>query len=93
MLVGRKARAWVLGLALMAVGGGGALAEAGTTDDLMDTTPGRIGHVAINADDVDASKAFYAATFGWTFEPHFEQDDFFRISDASGEQPGPFAIL
>jgi len=59
----------------------------------MDTTPGRIGHVAINADDVDASKAFYAATFGWTFEPHFGQDDFFRISDASGEQPGPFAIL
>ncbi|MBX7037525.1 MAG: hypothetical protein K1X60_00005, partial [Nitrospira sp.] len=40
MLVGRKARAWVLGLALMAGGGGGALveAQAATTDDLMDTT-------------------------------------------------------
>ena len=40
MLVGRKARTWVLGLALLAGGGGGALgeAQAGTTDDLMDTT-------------------------------------------------------
>jgi len=59
----------------------------------MDTTPGRIGHVAINADDVEASKAFYAATFGWTFEPHFGQEDFFAISGPDGEQPGPFGIL
>lgn len=47
MLVGRKARTWVLGLALLAGVGGGALgeAQAGATDDLMDTTKHpRVGH-------------------------------------------------
>lgn len=28
-----------------------------------------IGHLAFNADDVDASLAFYSASFGWEFEP------------------------
>jgi predicted enzyme related to lactoylglutathione lyase len=59
----------------------------------MDTTPGHIAHVAINADDLDASRAFYEATFGWTFSPHFGMDDFLRIDAPDGGRPGPFAVL
>ena len=28
-----------------------------------------IAHFAINADDVEASRRFYGALFGWRFEP------------------------
>jgi uncharacterized protein len=30
--------------------------------------PSQLSHFAINADDVDASRSFYSAVFGWTFE-------------------------
>jgi len=33
----------------------------------MDTTPNTLAHFAINADDVEASRAFYAKVFGWSF--------------------------
>jgi len=33
----------------------------------MDTTPNTLAHFAINADDVEASRAFYAKVFGWKF--------------------------
>lgn len=59
----------------------------------MDTTPGTIGHVAINADDLDASRAFYQAAFGWQTLPHFGMEDFFRIDTAEDTEPGPFAVL
>lgn len=59
----------------------------------MDTTPGRIGHVAINADDVGASRAFYEATFGWSTAPHFGMPDFFKADNADGADPGPMTIV
>jgi len=59
----------------------------------MDIAPGRIGHVAINADDIAISRGFYESTFGWTFEPHFGMDDFLRASGPDGGQPGPFVVL
>ena len=31
-------------------------------------TPNTLAHFAINADDVDASRAFYTKVFGWTFQ-------------------------
>jgi predicted enzyme related to lactoylglutathione lyase len=31
------------------------------------TTPNTLAHFAINADDVEASRAFYAKVFGWSF--------------------------
>jgi hypothetical protein len=31
------------------------------------TTPNTLAHFAINADDVEASRAFYSKVFGWTF--------------------------
>jgi predicted enzyme related to lactoylglutathione lyase len=33
----------------------------------MDTTPNTLAHFAIKADDVEASRAFYAKVFGWSF--------------------------
>ncbi|MGN6695324.1 MAG: VOC family protein [Aquihabitans sp.] len=59
----------------------------------MDTTPGRIGHVALNVDDLAAARRCYEATFGWSFEPWFGMDDFFRIAGPDGDQPGPFAVM
>jgi len=59
----------------------------------MDTTPGRIAHVALNVDDLAAARSFYEATFGWTFEPWFGMEDFFRISGPDGAEPGPFAVM
>ena len=42
-------------------------------------TPNTLAHFAINADDVDASRAFYTKVFGWTFQswgpPGFYQID------------------
>lgn len=49
-------------------------------------TPTNVAHVAINADDVDATKRFYEAVFGWRFEP-WGPPDFFQVArddDASG---------
>ena len=31
-------------------------------------TPNTLAHFALNADDVDASRAFYSKVFGWTFQ-------------------------
>src|SRR3954452_10643870 len=33
--------------------------------------PNQLSHVAINADDLPASLAFYEAVFGWTFTEYF----------------------
>jgi predicted enzyme related to lactoylglutathione lyase len=39
---------------------------------------GELAHFAINADDVEATKAFYEHVFGWRFEP-WGPPDFFHI--------------
>jgi predicted enzyme related to lactoylglutathione lyase len=44
---------------------------------------GALAHFAINADDLDATKAFYEAVFGWTFEP-WGPPGFFQINTGSG---------
>jgi uncharacterized protein len=47
----------------------------------MPTPP--ITHCAINADDVEASRRFYSALFGWTFEPW--GPGFLRMQTESGQ--------
>ena len=44
----------------------------------------RITHLAINADDVEASRRFYSALFGWTFEP-WGPPGFLRMATDSGQ--------
>lgn len=58
----------------------------------MNSTPHTVAHVAVNADDPDASRRFYAATMGWRFEP-WGPPDFFHILTPSGERPGPIGAL
>jgi len=45
-----------------------------------------LAHFAINADDVEATKAFYETVFGWTFEP-WGPPDFFHIDTGTGATP------
>ena len=33
--------------------------------------PGRVTHIAVNADDDGATQAFYEGLFDWRFEPYF----------------------
>jgi len=33
--------------------------------------PGRVTHIAVNADDDGVTQAFYEALFDWRFEPYF----------------------
>ena len=44
----------------------------------MSFTPNTIAHFAINADDVEKSRAFYARVFGWTFSA-WGQPGFYQI--------------
>ncbi|MGB0115043.1 MAG: VOC family protein [Ilumatobacteraceae bacterium] len=44
-------------------------------------------HFAINADDVDATRAFYEHVFDWTFTP-YGPPGFFQIQSGTTEQPG-----
>lgn len=43
--------------------------------------PGRLRHFAINADDVDRARGFYAAVLGWRFEA-WGPPDFYQIPNA-----------
>lgn len=47
-----------------------------------DRMTGELAHFAINADDVEATKAFYETVFGWSFEP-WGPPDFFHIDTGS----------
>ena len=47
---------------------------------------GELAHFAINADDVEATKAFYEHVFGWRFEP-WGPPDFFHIDTGAGSPP------
>jgi predicted enzyme related to lactoylglutathione lyase len=42
---------------------------------------GKLGHFAINADDVPRAKRFYESVFGWTFTP-WGPPDFYQTRDA-----------
>ena len=46
----------------------------------------KLTHFAINADDVDATQAFYRAVFGWQFQD-YGPPGFVQILDASGSAP------
>jgi hypothetical protein len=54
--------------------------------------PGCVAHFAVNADDVAAAQRFYREVFGWRFTA-WGAPDFFRISTADGELPGPIGAL
>ena len=41
----------------------------------------KLGHFAINADDVARAKSFYEQVFGWTFDP-WGPPDFYQIKNA-----------
>jgi uncharacterized protein len=58
---------------------------------MADFTTPIVAHVAINADDVDATKRFYEALFGWRFEP-WGPPDFFRVARPDDEA-GPMVAL
>ena len=49
-------------------------------------TPCPVAHLAINADDVDRTKAFYSEVFGWEFTSG-GWPGFFHI-DTGTEEPG-----
>jgi len=53
---------------------------------------GHLAHFAVNADDVDGARRFYAEVFGWTFEP-WGPPGFFHIRTADGSLPGAMAGL
>ena len=54
--------------------------------------PGDVAHFAINADDVTAAREFYAAVFGWRFEP-WGPPGFFHVLTADGDRPGIIGAL
>jgi predicted enzyme related to lactoylglutathione lyase len=49
--------------------------------------PQNLSHFAINADDVPASRAFYEAVFGWTFNA-WGPPGFFQIQTGTDDEPG-----
>ena len=53
--------------------------------------PGQVAHFAINAEDLDRTKAFYEKVFGWKFHP-WGPPGFFQIT-SGGNPPGPLGAL
>jgi predicted enzyme related to lactoylglutathione lyase len=51
-----------------------------------------VSHFAINADDVDTARTFYAAVLGWEFQP-WGPPGFYQIRTAGGALPGPIGAL
>jgi predicted enzyme related to lactoylglutathione lyase len=51
-----------------------------------------LSHIAINADDIPASRAFYRATFGWQFSA-WGPPGFYRIAADDPSGPGVTAAL
>lgn len=52
----------------------------------------RLAHVGINADDTDASRTFYARTFGWQFAA-WGPPGFYRVEADDPAGPGVTAAL
>ena len=46
-----------------------------------------VAHFAVNADDIDRARAFYAGVFGWRFEA-WGPPGFFLITTGDGDNPG-----
>ncbi len=53
---------------------------------------GELAHFAINADDVEATKAFYEHVFGWRFTP-WGPPDFFHIETGADAGSPPQGSL
>ena len=51
-----------------------------------------LSHFAINADDVEASRTFYEAVFGWTFTA-YGPPGFFQIQTGTDGDPGTRGAL
>jgi hypothetical protein len=51
-----------------------------------------VAHIAINADDLDAGRAFYEAVLDWRFEP-WGPPEFYRIQGPDGSSPGVLGAL
>jgi predicted enzyme related to lactoylglutathione lyase len=60
----------------------------------MDERPraGTVAHFAVNADDLDASRAFYEQVLGWRFEP-WGPPEFYKIRTSDDASPGPLGAL
>jgi predicted enzyme related to lactoylglutathione lyase len=58
----------------------------------MNPSSNHVAHFAIHADDLARVQRFYAAVFGWRFEP-WGPPDFFRIKTQDGDDPGLFGAL
>jgi len=52
----------------------------------------KLSHIAINADDVPASRAFYDATFGWQFSA-WGPPGFYRVEADDPHGPGVTAAI
>ena len=53
---------------------------------------GDVAHVAINADDLEASRSFYEGVFGWRFEA-WGPPGFYQVGHPGGGTPGPIVAL
>ena len=58
----------------------------------FDPKPGHFAHFAIEADDLERAKKFYARLFGWSFEA-WGPPGFYMISAKEGGPPGTFGSL
>ena len=58
----------------------------------MSPMAANLSHFAINADDVEASRAFYTSVFGWSFTP-WGPPDFYQIHTSPDGQPGVLGAL
>ena len=54
--------------------------------------PANLASFALHVDDVDAARAFYAAVFGWTFEP-WGPPGFYLIRTGDDASPGIQGII
>lgn len=54
--------------------------------------PAPLTHFAINADDVERARAFYAVVFGWEFRP-WGPPGFFHIDTGSNDAGHPIGAL
>lgn len=58
----------------------------------MPATPMTVAHFAINADDLDRARKFYAQAFGWRFEA-WGPPGFFMIDAGNGADQRPLGSL
>src|ERR1700712_572633 len=63
------------------------MSDPGTAPDLN-----AVAHFAINSDDVNAARDFYAAVFSWRFES-WGPPGFFHIRRDDGSAPGSIGAL